>query len=534
MVAAILSLRWRILVHQFQRDWWRLVFVAIGAIWSISIVPLLVVGSSALSKTGFDVKESSLVALATLLALAWILVPLLATGVDDSLDPARFAPWGLGAKHLMPGLTIAAFTTVPAILFVVVALIMAVSWRGEDRQGTVLAIAFIGALLTALTWVFSARVATLWAVRLLTTRAAKVVVGATVAVAGVVVAGAIMRVRADGLASLLENEIAMVLTQLGRTPIGAGLAAPASIVAGNEWGAAWRLAIVAAWAIVLHFAWRDAVAHVLVHPTARGAGVRRKRDAILASGQRKGRLWSRIRPTTRAVLVRTARSWRTDPRYIAQLVGAVVFPVMVGGLALIFLGHTQVWMAALPVALGVTIGWGRHNDLAYDSSGSWIDLVSGVPGADILVGRLLGVVLWAGPAVVAASAAAAGLVGRWDVFPAVAATALGTLGVALGVASITSVLMPYRVPAPGESPFGADAGSIGASLAGQLVSSVGTGVVVPFVVAPLVCAFVWGGAWWPLSIVWGPLAGATIAWWGTSFGGRWYDARSGRLIGSVG
>ena len=96
---------------------------------------------------------------------------------------------------------------------------------------------------------------------------------------------------------------------------------------------------------------------------------------------------------------------------------------------------------------------------------------------------------------------------------------------ALGVASITSVLMPYRVPAPGESPFGADAGSIGASLAGQVVSSIGTGAVVPFIVAPLVFAFVWGGAWWPVAIVWGPLAGGVIAWWGTSIGGRWYDAR---------
>jgi len=534
VVAAILSLRWRILVNQFRRDWWRLVFVAIGAIWSLSIVPALVVGSSALSRTSFDVKRDALVALATLLALAWVLVPLLATGVDDSLDPARFAPWGIDANRLMPGLTIAAFTTVPALLFVGVAAIMAVSWRGEDRQATVLVVAFIGALLTALTWVFSARVATLWAVRLLTTRAAKGIVGASVAIGGAVVAAAIVRVRAAGLASLLQNEIATALTQLGRTPVGAGLAAPASIVVGDVWGAVWRLVIVAAWAVVLHVAWRDAVAYVLVHPAARGAGVRRNGDAILASGQRKGRIWSLVRPVTRAVLARTARSWRTDPRYIAQLVGALVFPVMMGGLILSFASGSQVWMAALPVALGVTIGWGRHNDLAFDSSGSWLDIVSGVRGADILIGRLLGVVLWAGPALVAASVAAAGLAGRWDVFPAVAATALGTLGMALGVASITSVLMPYRVPAPGESPFGADAGSIGASLAGQLVSSVGTGVVVPFIVAPLVFAFIWGGAWWPLCVVWGPLAGGVIAWWGTSLGGRWYDTRSGRLLGAVG
>ena len=66
MVAAILSLRWRILVNQFQRDWWRLLFVGIGAIWSVSIVPALVVGSAWLSKTPTDVKEGVLVALAAI------------------------------------------------------------------------------------------------------------------------------------------------------------------------------------------------------------------------------------------------------------------------------------------------------------------------------------------------------------------------------------------------------------------------------------------------------------------------------------
>jgi ABC-2 type transport system permease protein len=215
-------------------------------------------------------------------------------------------------------------------------------------------------------------------------------------------------------------------------------------------------------------------------------------------------------------------------------VGALVFPLLIGGLAFVFANQAGVWMAALPVALGITIGWGRHNDLAYDSSGAWLDIVSGVRGVDILRGRLLGVVLWAAPAVVAASAAVAGTAHRWDVLPAVAATALGALGVALGVASLTSVAMPYRVPAPGESPFGADAGSIGASLAGQVVSSAATGLVAPIALAPLACAFVWSGAWWAVSIVWAPLVGIAAALIGTSLAGKWYDARSGRLIGAVG
>jgi len=534
VVAAILSLRWRVLIHQFQRDWWRLVFVAVGVIWSLSLVPLLVYGSAELSTQSHETKQFSLVAISGLIGFAWIVVPLLATGVDDSLDPARFAPWGLDAKRLMPGLGLAAFTTVPAMFFVAVAGVMAATWRGEERQSAVLCVAAVGAALTVMAWVFSARIATLWAVRLLATRAAKVVVSTLAALAVALLASIVTLVRSEGIENVLGSEATIVLTQWGRTPIGAGMTAPQSIVLGNEWGAVLRLATLAAWVVLLYFAWRAAVAHVLVNPVSRGGGARRSRDAVLESARRTGLLQSRLTPVTKAVLVRTLRSWRSDPRYITQLVGAVVFPLMIGGLALVFAGDAGVWVAALPVALAVTIGWGRHNDIAYDSSGVWLDVVSGVRGVDILRGRLLGVALWASPAVVAASAVVANLAHRWDVFPAVAATALGALGVSLGVAAFTSIAMPYRVPAPGESPFGADAGSIGASLAGQVVSSLGTGAVVPIVAAPLVFAFVWGGAWWIVALVWAPLGGIAVTWLGTALAGKWYDARTGRLVGAVG
>lgn len=533
MVATILRLRWRILVHQFQRDWWRLVFVATGAIWSISIVPVLAVGSSAIAKRSYDTKEDALVAIAVLIGIAWIVVPLLATGVDDSLDPARFAPWGLDAKRLMPGLAVAAFTTIPALLFVAVACLMAASWRGENQQGTVLTVAVLGALLTVVTWVFSARILTLWAVRLLATRAAKAVL-AVLAVAGVAaLTNGVLLVRSQGIESVLETQIATVLSQAARTPLGAGLAAPASIASGYEWGAVWRIAIMAAWVALLFFAWRAAVQHALVNPVSRGGGARRRGDSVLAAARRSGTARSWLTPVTRAVLVRTSRSWRSDPRYIAQLVGAVIFPVIMGAVALVFASNVGAWIAALPVALAVTIGWGRHNDLAYDSSGMWLDIASGVRGVEVLRGRLLAVACWAGPAVVAASVAAAGVSHQWGTVFAVAATALGALGVALGVAAVTSVVMPYRVPGPGESPFGADAGSIGASLAGQLVSSIGTGLLVPVVVAPLVCAFVWGDAWWLVTPLWAVAVGVASAWKGTYLAGRWYDRRIGSLIGAV-
>ena len=158
--------------HQFRRDWWRLLFVAAGAVWSVSLIPALLFASQVLSTRGLDIKQDALVAVGTLLAFAWVVVPLLATGVDDSLDPARFAPWGIPLRRLMPGIVVASFTTVPAIFFAAVAGVMAATWRGADHGMWVLVVASVGAALSFATWVASARLAALWACLLYTSDAA--------------------------------------------------------------------------------------------------------------------------------------------------------------------------------------------------------------------------------------------------------------------------------------------------------------------------------------------------------------------------
>ncbi len=532
VVAAILSLRWRIVRHQFRRDWWRLLFVAAGAIWSVSLIPSLLFASHALSTRSPDLKQDALVAVGTLLAFAWVVVPLLATGVDDSLDPARFAPWGIPPRRLMPGIVVAAFTTVPAIFFALVAGVMAAAWRGEVHGGWVLVVASVGAALTLATWVVSARLAALWATRLLATRASKAVLVGLAMVAVALVSATISTVRADGLDSFVGGEVATVLNALARTPWAAGFAAPSAVALGNPWGAVWRLAVVAAWLVALLAAWRSAVEHSLVNPVARSGGTLRKSDTILAAVERRIPAW-RASPTTRAVLARSVRSWRIDPRYVAQVVGAVAMPTIIGGIAVAVFGSNGPWLFAVPVALSVTIGWGRHNDLAYDASAVWLDIVSGVRGAEVARGRLLATVGWAAPAVVVMCLVAAALTDRWDALPSVVLVALGVLSSGLGIASISSIVLPYRVPAPGDSPFGAEPGSIGASLGAQAASSLVTGVVVPIVVAPLAAAFVWGGPWWFVSAAVAVVSGIAGVWGGTRIAGALYERRQGRLIGLI-
>lgn len=533
MVATLVRLRWSIVLHQLRRDWWRLLFVVAGAVWSLSIVPSVVFAVVRLGKESYDVRHDALVAIATLIAVAWVALPLLATGVDDALDPARFAPWGVSARRLMPGLTVAAFTTVPAAFFVAVAVVLAMTWRGITPGPLPLLGGLLGAIATAVTWVFSARLVTLWGARFLVRRGSKLILAAGAAVGISVFADGVIRLRREGLDQFLQADMAVVVDQLSRTPLAAGFAAPASLAESNPWGMWWRLLMTCAWAVLLWLAWRDAVAFSMTHPVTKATSSIRGDDAVASAVSRPSVARLSARRVVAAVTTRTVRSWRSDPRYIAQALGSLVLPVLLGGVAIAVAGQTGPWIASVPMALAVSIGWGRHNDLAYDGSALWLDLVAGVKGVYVARGRMLGTAVWAVPVVLAASLAAAGLSQRWDLAVAITASSLGALGTSLAVAATTSVLIAYPVPTAGDSPFGQGAGSIGASLVGQVLSSAGTSVVVPLTSLPLAAAIVWGGPWQWVAIVTGLALGPAALWWGTTAAGALFDRRTGTLLGAV-
>nr|PZM99654.1 MAG: hypothetical protein DIU73_01845 [Actinomycetota bacterium] len=95
------------------------------------------------------------------------------------------------------------------------------------------------------------------------------------------------------------------------------------------------------------------------------------------------------------------------------------------------------------------------------------------------------------------------------------------------------MVFPYRAPAPGESPFGAEVGSVGASLIAQLMSSLATAAVLPLSVAPLVLALALDPRWGWVSAIVGTVSGIGVYLLGVRAGGVVYDRRSGSLVGLV-
>ncbi len=543
MVATVLRLRFTTTKHQLQREWWRVLVLLGGAIWSASLLPSTWWVSRILEGQQAGVRSDALVAISGVLILGWVVVPVLITGLDDALDPSRFSSLGVPVRRILPGMTVSIVLTVPSLFFLVVLALLASSWR-HDGPAT-LAVAFAWAALTHATMILSARVSVAWTARVLQSRRAREAALVAVVVGVLVATPVAYAVVSEGLDAILNVDVPALLEALRWTPIGLPVAATSAAAAGEWWSVAWRIGASLAWILLLHGVWRANVAYTLVHPTYRGGGARARDDAILAAAKRfeAGRLpragsaqravASRAGSAQRAVASRALRYWFTDPRYLSGLVSVMVFPALFFTLVYPIFGSPVAVVMSIPVLVAGTIGWARHNDVAYDSTALWLDVVSGRLGREVMRGRVAATLAWAVPLATVAGLAALGLAGRWDLAPAEFGAIAGVLGTSLGVSAISAVALPYRAPAPGENPFSAEVGSVGAGLLAQLVSSISAWIVAIPVTLPLVAAIRWDARIGWLGLVLGLATGAGVLVLSTRWAGRLYDRKSGRLVISV-
>jgi len=532
VVAAVLGLRLVSVRHLLAREWWRLLVLIAASVWLVTLVPAVLWGRVALADADSVSRTAALATLGLVVALGWATVPVLVAGGDDTLDPRRFASLGVSVRRIMPGLIVSGLVTLPAVFFAFVWLALSSSWFVDGALVGFLGLA--GAVVQTVSCVALAKVASSWAARVFANRRARAVAAAASVLA--MAAGAYLAWRAlsRGLETLFEADFDVFVGGLAGTPLVSALTAPDAAASGNWVVAWWRLLAAVVWTVALLLAWRANVAHALVTPVYRSAGARNRADAVVGAGRGIPLLTrkDRVGPAA-AVFARVGRSWRTDPRYITGLTAVILMPAAFVAVIVPAFHLDPRWAFAAPFVLATSIGWGRHNDIAYDSSALWMDIVAGKRGAAVMRGRFGAVVAWSLPLVVAAGTLTAGWAGHWELAPAVAGAAVGALGTSLAVAALTSVVLPYRVPAPGENPFGAEVGSVGAGLVGQLASSAATLVLLPLVIVPCVLAVAVDSRWGVLAAVGGVALGAGAYVYGLVVAGRLYDARSGRLLSAV-
>ena len=564
MVATLVRLRWRLTLNSLRANVWALIGTIVGALYGLGLLLALVAGAIGLGGLGPDAAAPVLAAAGALTVLGWALVPLMLTGVDSTLDPRAMAAWTAPSRPLAIGLAVAAATGVPGVITGAGLLLPVLVWAVAGQWGAaLLALALAPAALA--TCVLLSRV---------------VVIGAGVSTsrrgrdrAGVIAVLAILLVSLmPSLLNLVARFDSIDLEGLrtaarvaGLTPFGWALAAPGHLARGEATAAIGLSAAALALPAALAPVWGRVVGRVMTGPARSNARSRAYDGAAeegaggtggagAAAGASRVLPWHRrlegIMPSpAAAVAARCLRYWRADPRYLVQAISLVVMPVLLavmiamgrtsivdaGETASLAPGRAPAVLLAAPVLAALLSGWGLHNDLAFDSTALWTQVSASVRGRDDRLGRIVAAALWQTPVIAVLALGGGAWTGLWRALPAVGGLSAALYGCALAWSSLTGVLLPYEVNAPGDSPM--KSRTSGTALIAALVQMVGMGVI-GLAAAPVIAGFAvmaLAGAWgwgWPFLAA-GVLWGAGAAWAGIAVGGRLLDSRGVRILTTI-
>ncbi|MEJ3405024.1 hypothetical protein WDJ51_09780 [Rathayibacter sp. YIM 133350] len=441
MVAQLLGLKLRQLGNLFRRGPWHVVGVIVSILYGLGIAVLafLVLAGLRLAPDISLLRDGIVLAGAIVLA-GFVIVPLF-FGSDDSMDPRRFALFGVSNRDLSFGLAVAAFVSIPALVLSVALLGFVVTWS-RGVLSTLLAL--VAAVLALATCILAARVSTSLASIFLATRRAREV-SAFVGIIAIVLISpiAVLLVQVDWAGSG-RGTLHGVSDVLSWTPLGALWAVPADAAAGNVGPALLKLVIAALTLGLLWLAWQRLVAHALVTP-----GRQAQAHAYTGLGW-----FDRVPPgPTGAIAARSLTYWLRDARYWMSLVMIPVLPVLlVVPLAAVHVPSGVLALLPVPV-MCVFLGWTVHNDVAYDSTAVWLHVASGVSGVADRIGRLVPALLLGIPLIAVGTIVSMLLYRDWSILPSFIGVCTSLFLVGLGCGSYTSARFPYPVPKPGESPF---------------------------------------------------------------------------------
>ena len=567
MVATLVRLKWRLTLNSLKNNIWALIGTAVGTLYGLGLLLALVAGAIGLGRLGADTAAPVLAAAGALTVLGWTLVPLMLTGVDSTLDPRAMAAWTAPSRPLVIGLAVAAATGVPGLLTGAGLLLPVLVWAVAGQWGAaLLALALAPAALA--TCVLLSRVVVIGA-GVSTSRRGRDRAGviAVLAVFLVSLAPSLLNLDAWLDSGIGPQGLRTAARVAGLTPFGWALAAPGHLARGEAVAAIGLAAAALALPAALAPVWGRVVGRVMTGPARSDARSRAYDGAAeggaqadaggggagAAAGAARVLPWhrrlERIMPSpAAAVAARCLRYWRTDPRYLVQVITLVVMPVLtpvmiaLGRASAIDVGETSLApgrasavLLAAPALAALLCGWGLHNDLAFDSTALWTQVSASVRGRDDRLGRLAAAALWQGPVIVVLALVCGAWTGLWHALPAVGGLSAAIYGCALAWSSLTSALLPYEANAPGDSPM--KSRTSGTAFLAALVQMVGMGVIC-LAAAPVVAGFTaaaLAGAWdwgWPL-LAGGALWGAGAAWAGAVVGGRLLDSRGVRILTAI-
>ena len=371
MVAHILRLKWQLLRNGLRRSTPQRVGLILSGLYGLGVLGQ---GMSALIALRFALpSEDARIAITiggSVVTLGWAVLPLIAYGIDETLDPARFATFAVPRRQLVLGLLLSSLVGVPAVVTTTLALSTVITW---SRSFVAVLVAPLAAVVAVSTCVALSRVTSTAFSAMSRNRRGKelvpLLVLAIVVSVGVASSSIVKSLSAPGL-------LARAADVLGWTPLGLAWAAPADIVDGAIWSGVLRLVLAVIFLVLALWAWDLLVRDVLENPRPTSGGRSAPRTPTRASGLG----WFRWLPATPtgAVAARSIISWRRDPRYLSSVMLMLLLPL--GLLVSPLTGGSSGWTLAMAPAAGFLLGWSTHNDIAYDGTAFWMHVTTGVSG----------------------------------------------------------------------------------------------------------------------------------------------------------
>lgn len=525
MVAVLVRLKLSLLRNSLRRSVWRTVGLIFGMVYALGVVVAMIAGLVGLRFTSLSLTADVTVVVFSILTIGWLLMSLLVFGVDETVDPGKFALLPLRARELLPGLLVSGLIGSPGIATLLVSAGLVVTW---SRSLALTLAAIIAFPIGVVTCFLLSRTATAAFAQALSSRKFRdfaAVALALVAIGGGL-AGNLLGPMIGNDPSALRGVLTTVAVVLGWTPFGWAWAIPADLARGDWAIAGIHLVLAVALVVMLWIGWAHYLARSLTSPLE-GGGDGRK----IKAGQHFA---DRLYPATSAGAVagRTLRYWRRDPRYVAGIAAMLIAPVIIMVTQLTMPDGSPSLAAYAPVLLGMLIGTTVAQDLSYDGSAVWLHISTGISGADDRRGRVMSIMTILIPLQVILIIVSMAMTRRWDLLPSVLGLMVALTLIGIGVGCWVGAIWQVPVPPPGANPFQK---SSGGGLESLLSFGVATGIttLAALPTIGLVIGAIWIGWLSYLALVVGVISGVIALRIGIVAGGRRLDGRWPEVLSKV-
>ncbi|MET7395444.1 ABC transporter permease [Dactylosporangium sp. NPDC005572] len=469
----------------------------------------------------------------TAVVLAWVFVPLLFFGVDETLDPARFALLPVPRRTLVLGMLAAAFVGIPPMVTLLATLGSTIGAAFDGGPAAVL-VAVAGAFIGIALCVAASRAVTSAFARMLRSRRVRDLAALLIALLGIS-CNPIFQLVFAVVQNGESKQSAAIGEVLSWTPLAAPYVAYIDAIDGHWAQVAARLLIGVAGVVVLLWWWLHTIESAMLG-VSDGPGARK---GVVTDPPVRAFVPRLLRfvPTGRfaGLLAREVRYWLRDPRRRASLISLLAASVVIpfaftfgagGPGSQSFGGGAFVYSLLFA---GAFIGLVLVNQFGNDGTAYALHMLTNVPGQVELTARALGVGLLTFPLLAVGTVAVSIVSGNAAQLPAALGVGLCAFGISVGAAGITSVLAPYPMP-DSNNPFAMNSGRGSVK---SLLSFV-TMFVTWLLTAPLLVAFTFlpDRLTWlllPVGVVWG----VALGWTGTRVAGALLERRAPEVLAAV-